>query len=775
MSEKLKFEKINIEPEYLFNLTYTFDGLTRFLGQFNRNQEKIIQRLEQLEETQKNLQNQTAKIAEAQTTTNYSMNTLLSPESMKKPFKKELKKKTSEEILNEMGVPESLIINENIDLEGKIKILEKRLNKIHIFIPRIPSDTSKNLLDILDDIKTSIKNLNDKDIERDNFEKNTKNELEELKIKINDFKIYDIFKDAKITGGTLDVSKILIQNLETKVFKKLGFQDERFKKNEEDIFKNKNDINNYKRFSEQHIRSMNNLKESFDKNSKDLENIKTDYSENLKKIKDFINKNNIELNEKIKNLKNEIKNSNNQITLLDEFSPIKKDNQQLANNGSESDINSISNKEFKRFKEIVSKKISILDSKVYELSKMENKFKPINNELDEIKIRINTKASLQEIYNIRETIDSIKLDIEKIKDIEDELSDDTKHLKININEFARKLQSLITQNYTIKKKKKNITNNGTEDEEDSDILTNKMLKLTLENFLSLNNFYDFKKEYDKNYERLKNELNSFKNSYYEILDSLKDKVNENEIKSLEDYLVGLVEETKERSTKLYAKRTDVNKNLKTLELQIKEIIEVYVKKLDTGDSWILAKKPINCYTCASCEAYLGNLDKKNDDYFENKDYDKFEKANKIGNGFSRILNLININNGLDNRNNKGKINEMNMTEYLNNNNIINEKKKFLNEYNSKREYESENENLNKKNNNKKKKFHHYIQSQAIGNSNIKYFKEKTNNINEVNNNNNNEILSDDDRKNKKQTNKEELNKNYIEGPKVMKIIKRNKN
>ena len=107
---------------------------------------------------------------------------------------------------------------------------------------------------------------------------------------------------------------------------------------------------------------------------------------------------------------------------------------------------------------------------------MENKFKPINNELDEIKIRINTKASLQDIYNIKESIDSIKLDIEKMKDIEDELSDDTKHLKININEFARKLQSLITQNYTAKKKKKN--NANIEDEEDSDILTNKMLKLT---------------------------------------------------------------------------------------------------------------------------------------------------------------------------------------------------------------------------------------------------------------------------------------------------------
>jgi hypothetical protein len=115
---------------------------------------------------------------------------------------------------------------------------------------------------------------------------------------------------------------------------------------------------------------------------------------------------------------------------------------------------------------------------------------------------------------------------------------------------------------------------------------------------------------------------------------------------------------------------------------------------------------------------------------------------------------------------------MNMTEYINNN--INEKKKILTEYNSKREYESENENLNKKLNNKKKKFHHYIQSQAIGNSNIQYFKEKSKNLNEINNNNN-EILSDDDRKNKKQTTKEDLNKNFIEGPKVMKIIKKNKN
>ena len=141
-----------------------------------------------------------------------------------------------------------------------------------------------------------------------------------------------------------------------------------------------------------------------------------------------------------------------------------------------------------------------------------------------------------------------------------------------------------------------------------------------------------------------------------------------------------------------------------------------MKKLDTGDNWILAKKPINSYTYASCEAYLGNLDKKNDEYFENRDYDKFERANKIGNGFSRILNLINVNNG----NNKGKINDMNMTEYLNNNNNIKEKKKILTDYNTKREYESENENINK-NNNKKKKFHHYIQSQAIGNSNIIIF------------------------------------------------------
>lgn len=34
---------------------------------------------------------------------------------------------------------------------------------------------------------------------------------------------------------------------------------------------------------------------------------------------------------------------------------------------------------------------------------------------------------------------------------------------------------------------------------------------------------------------------------------------------------------------------------------------MYAKKVEKGDNWLLAKKPLNGYSCASCEAYIGDL------------------------------------------------------------------------------------------------------------------------------------------------------------------------
>jgi hypothetical protein len=71
---------------------------------------------------------------------------------------------------------------------------------------------------------------------------------------------------------------------------------------------------------------------------------------------------------------------------------------------------------------------------------------------------------------------------------------------------------------------------------------------------------------------------------------------------------------------------------------------VYIKKQDKGDNWLIAKKPINGFTCASCEAYIGDL-KDRENYLAWNKYPMREpqdKAYRIGNGFSRMLSMLNV-------------------------------------------------------------------------------------------------------------------------------------
>ena len=67
-------------------------------------------------------------------------------------------------------------------------------------------------------------------------------DVENIKVKVQDFNIYDMFKDSG--DGNLDASKILISALENKVFKKFELEDEKMKKTDEGVFKNKQDIQN---------------------------------------------------------------------------------------------------------------------------------------------------------------------------------------------------------------------------------------------------------------------------------------------------------------------------------------------------------------------------------------------------------------------------------------------------------------------------------------------------------------------------------------------------
>ena len=108
--------------------------------------------------------------------------------------------------------------------------------------------------------------------------------------------------------------------------------------------------------------------------------------------------------------------------------------------------------------------------------------------------------------------------------------------------------------------------------------------------------------------------------------------------------MNIIEEMKNEIPSRYMEKTEIMKNFKILELQIKNIYEnspnlLHIKE---NDNWLLAKKTINNYLCASCESYIGDLKNKNVYLTWNKIPSHENKKDRMGNGFSRMFQLINI-------------------------------------------------------------------------------------------------------------------------------------
>ena len=98
--------------------------------------------------------------------------------------------------------------------------------------------------------------------------------------------------------------------------------------------------------------------------------------------------------------------------------------------------------------------------------------------------------------------------------------------------------------------------------------------------------------------------------------------------------------------------------------------------MDGSDNWLLAKKPINNFLCASCESVIkGELDKKSEYIPWNKYPMREEKYSRMGHGFSHILQMMNdeIKHSIEKENkNKESKKRSNSDENKNKNNEIND-------------------------------------------------------------------------------------------------------
>ena len=184
----------------------------------------------------------------------------------------------------------------------------------------------------------------------------------------------------------------------------------------------------------------------------------------------------------------------------------------------------------------------------------------------------------------------------------------------------------------------NIGSNNADNIKEKDKMT---IISKLNDFVEISVFKEYIKEHTKFSEKIKKDLDSYRHFYDEIIETLKKAASVQDLKSLEEYLLDLFDEFKDRTNKIYPKKSEINKNFKALELQIRQLYEYIIKKDENNDNWLLAKRPIGGSSFASCESYIGDLKENNEKVLWNQLPEReiiTTNTNRIGNGFGRILN-----------------------------------------------------------------------------------------------------------------------------------------
>ena len=184
----------------------------------------------------------------------------------------------------------------------------------------------------------------------------------------------------------------------------------------------------------------------------------------------------------------------------------------------------------------------------------------------------------------------------------------------------------------------NIGSNNADNIKEKDKMT---IISKLNDFVEISVFKEYIIEHTKFSEKIKKDLDSYRHFYDEIIETLKKAASVQDLKSLVEYLLDLFDEFKDRINKIYPKKSEINKNFKALELQIRQLYEYIIKKDENNDNWLLAKRPIGGSSFASCESYIGDLKENNEKVLWNQLPEReiiTTNTNRIGNGFSRILN-----------------------------------------------------------------------------------------------------------------------------------------
>ena len=446
----------------------------------------------------------------------------------------------------------------------------------------------------------------------------------------------------------------------------------RYMKAEDDILQLKHKFITLKGITDKLNRQLNFLRNGYD-------NIKEEMETDRKETKELIDNKNNELKNNIKEeMEKNIEKINNNVDkktrelldLLMEGNTIdSKDN----NSEKAFDMNSF--KADKGLIKLLNKKVTELNAKFETMEEDINNQKKINitknKEFDDLKQCIvklydNIKAKigkddLKELYEYYlDHVNEIKFMKSKMED----LSEMQEKMRNDSPNFIKRLETLTHEiNQLIDNDKQKFIGKGEKPVDLSDYINEKKLK-------------DILSPITEEIEKLISEIENIDKALKDISEQIPFLEKKEHVDHIQEELNEKMNLLSNRCLKKFVDKIEFNKIIKDIQIKL---LEGNNYKKEDADNWLLAKQPLKCFNCATCEANIANLNPPNE-YLPWNKYPHGEKQYRIGQGFSKLLQKLNsernklFENSLENDASKFLLNSLNN---------INENIKISNKMNNK--------------------------------------------------------------------------------------------
>lgn len=637
---------VEIDLNELFCMNYNFDKLKSIITMILKKQKKFDDQVNEISSRILNLENK--QNSEYNFTQIDNINTENLNNISGKENNKEKAQTTQKEKENDNNLVE----------EPKEKQETKKKNKVNEIKINNPISISKKS-DALSNVHTTLLSSNAMSpehydtnliakltIEIENHEERIKKMndiLDNLSVKMNDFDIYQIFKDVIKTNDpnasfAFEAAKALIENVDKKTSLKFGLSEEKIKKLESESFKAKNNIIALTTRNDSTIKSLATLKN-------EVKDLNESLNEKIKKINSNFNKfkgetqNYLEqIDLKITNIKQENEGLNNDNNDNNFYEPTISENVIPTNENDKNTNGTLLGME--EVKKIISKKIGKIQNliKTFEIEKIWEEIEKIKQNLINKEQYEKDKKKLTLLNNLQNAMQD---DIDKI-------ISDNKTKKNIIDLLSNKIETITAQMALTSSQSKKVQTgpyvHSELSQEKSQIPTN------LNDFATIEMLNSALRSFAQQIDKIKNQIDGLHRLYSNTLTQLNTKCDEKDLKQIEVYIDSLIEELKNELHHKYNDKFEINKQNKIFDLNFKKINEA-INRLEininannqTTSQWLIAKKPIsNLFMCAACESVI-DIDNKDDNIKEEKGLCTVRN----GKGFSRILSMVNLNSKIE--------------------------------------------------------------------------------------------------------------------------------